>query len=191
MPAYVTDFFDTWKPALWQANGTIGVSGDRLTSADAAGGTAMSLPQPSTYFYETVTPLRLLQSGGRYTILARASADARYGTVTAGSFYAVDISNVVMSGTSGTATMKIVKRVNGVLTQVAQFPVGVRDWMTIRVLVRPGGSQGFMFSVTLDDRHTYYGEGDAALTSLLRLRLRRPSREGGPGRGRRSGCERV
>ncbi|HEY3444428.1 MAG TPA: RHS repeat-associated core domain-containing protein [Paludibaculum sp.] len=165
MPAYLTDYFDTWKPTNWQANGTIGVSGDRLTSSDAAGGTAMSLPQPSAYFYEIFAQVRLLQSGGRYTILARASADARYGTVTAGSFYAVDFSNVVMSGTSGTATMKIVKRVGGVLTQVAQLSVGVKDWMNVRVLVRPGGSQGFLFSVSLDDRHTYYGEGDAALTS--------------------------
>ena len=164
---YFTDYFATWNGLKWQANGTISAGGLRLTSADAAGGMAMSLVPPPSAFYEIVTTLRLSQSGGRFTILARASADARYGTVTTGSFYGVDFSNVVTSGASGTATMKVVKRVNGVLTQVALVPVGVWDGMAIRVLVRPGGPQGFLFSVTLGDRHTYYGDGDAALTSLM------------------------
>jgi len=164
MTAYYSDNFTTWDGTKWQANGSVLFSA-KLTSADPAGGTVMSLVQPASSYYETVTSLRVPQSGGRYTILARASADARYGSIIAGSFYAVDFSNVVMSGGSGTATMTILKRVNSILTQVAQFPVGVKDWMSIRVLVQPGGSQGFMFSVTLDDRHTYYGDGDAALST--------------------------
>ena len=137
--------------------------------------------QPPSSNYEIFTSLRLLQSGGRYSVLARASADARYGSVLAGSFYAVDFSNVVISGGSGTATMTVLKRVNGVLTQLAQLAVGVRDQMGIWVLVRPGGPQGHMLSVTLDEKHAYYGDGDAALTSVMPR----------TGRGWGSGGERI
>ncbi|MBZ5580977.1 MAG: hypothetical protein LAQ30_02025, partial [Acidobacteriia bacterium] len=143
---YVNDGLTSIEPARWMRNGTVEATAAGLAAPDPAGGSlisAVGAPDGSSD-YEVRMRVRLADSGGVYTLFARATPDARTGTQAAGTYYAYEMTNPTFSAdrSSCWATFILTKRANGVVTSFAAYPAACHDGMLLRLLVRegPGGT---------------------------------------------------
>jgi len=175
---YYTDNFATIDPAKWRQNGDGGVFGnDGFRSLDANGASLISLvtPPDGTGQYEARTTLGTSYLGTAVVYLG-ASLDALSGPAPSGQYYAVELTDLVASQPfwNCTGNLKVMKRVNGVVTWLASTPVTVGGNYSCGAEVRGVRGAGGVILV-------YLG-------GLLRLQLTDSEIQGGlPGVGVRGG----
>lgn len=103
---------------LLAASQAFGAYSYYVVDAPASLGNALLYANPTAYpgstnFYQTNMTLTLAASGGTYVTYLHASSNAVTGPSPQGSFYAIEVQNVTLSGASGTGTLVINRANNG------------------------------------------------------------------------------
>jgi hypothetical protein len=141
---YVDDYFPSIDASRWISNGTVAGGTQGLTGYYVASGSVVSriaVPDgTSNYEAQMTVHLNSANQTGNsvYAVMARASADARMGVSavplsSTGTFYAFAMVNpwytsyTGMPGFGWSATMYVLKVVNGSSSILAQFPYAVHD----------------------------------------------------------------
>ncbi|HVN78122.1 MAG TPA: hypothetical protein VMW38_03935, partial [Terriglobia bacterium] len=123
----------------WWINGSVSTGPTGFSAASANGGSLISkLANGGTTQYEVKTILTLTVSGGTYIHYLRASQDAMSGPAATGTFYSIELKNVTINGSSGSGTLEMRKRENGVFTVLTSTTVPCHNNMTMRSVIRPG-----------------------------------------------------
>ncbi len=91
----------------------------------------------------TLALKHLSGSGGNYDLYLEASADARYGPTSSGSFYVIELQDPTPTGNGFySATLALYKRVNGGITSMSSTAISVRDGSVLRVVYVAGYTGG-------------------------------------------------
>ena len=122
-----------WHPI----NGALWATASGLTHP-AHGSIISSLAVPDgTSEYEVRTTYKLLQSGGSYITYLRATSDASLYANT-GTFFAVEVKDVVVNGSSCTANVVFWKRQNGTSSPLSTQPIDCQNTLELRSIMRNG-----------------------------------------------------
>ncbi|HYL35376.1 MAG TPA: hypothetical protein VEV17_05650, partial [Bryobacteraceae bacterium] len=162
---YTYDYANLLNPynsSQWSATGSNNASSNMYTSSASNGGSLIftsSLPAPSNS-YEVRTTLTLTSSGGNYLTYLRASYGSLLASGNNGTFYAIEIANPTISGSSCTATLNIFKQ-TGANTLINPYsgPINCHNGMVVRAVVIPANA----VAVYIDNRfYTSWGWGDSS-----------------------------
>ncbi len=173
---YVSDNFSSIDSTRWTTAGTISGGASGLTGYFAAGGSVVSTAASGDGSSDCTAQMTVhLDSSHQtwssvYAVLTRASAGSMMGISgvplwSQGTFYAFAMVNPWYSAYQGlpnfgwSATMNILKVVNGATTILASFPYSAHDGMTMGMTVR-----GSSLTVTIDSVYAYTMT-DGAITS--------------------------
>ena len=114
-------------PADWTANGS-------AFSSSNGGSQISSVPVPApSIYYEVKITLNIKASGGTFIAYTHATADAINGPAAAGTFYAIELQDVTVNGSTCSGTFVIYKRISGVLSQLVSNPEPCKDGMSYRI----------------------------------------------------------
>ncbi len=137
---YYSDALASVNGNNWIENGSGSTGAAGLTSAGAAALISSAAVSPrSTVSYEVDMRLALKQSGGYYAALLRASNDAILSGASAGTFYAIEVSNPQISGNSCAATLIAWKVQAGGATALTSTQIACYDGMVVRSVMLPNG----------------------------------------------------
>ncbi len=126
-------------PAWYPANGSITTNANGLTSATYGSLISNVAVPDGTSEYEVRTTYRLTQNGGSYITYLRASADANLHGNT-GTFFAIELKDVVVSGNGCTAVLVLWKRESGAAWPLPVHYIGIEceSTMVLRTIMRNG-----------------------------------------------------
>jgi hypothetical protein len=135
-PLYVENFVPGYNANNWASTGTPNVTTSGLTST--TNGSLIYRPAIPVE-YEVRTTYRLTQSGGKYVTYLRAGVNANLWALgNSGPFYAVELSDPVLSGGTWSATLTLWQYANGALTSLAATGIWCQDNLVLRVVIRNG-----------------------------------------------------
>ena len=140
---YYTDAL-TSSNSNWTHNGSTGsYTSSGFTSTSASTLVADSnIPPPandSQTSYEVKMTLALTQSGGTFSALLRASSNASLASSPTGTFYAIEITNIVFSGSTCSATLASYKVINGTATNLSSGAAPCGNGMIVRSVITTSG----------------------------------------------------
>jgi chitodextrinase len=135
---YQTDPLTSVNTANWWQAGSVTPTSFGLTAPDANGGSLISkVGSPTGNDYEVRANIRLVASGGTYTLFARATADAQTGGAGAGTYLAYEMRNPTFDANGYcSANFLVLKRVGGLVSVLHSFTSACRNGMTMRLAVR-------------------------------------------------------
>jgi hypothetical protein len=145
-PFYLDSSLSTVNPVDWNGpNGSVSGSANGLTSSTSGAIIAKNDPSgplqgpAGPYEYEIRTTYKLASSGGNYVTYFRATPNAHlnpYGAST-GSFYAMELRNPQVQPSGYCETdIRVVKSINGSVTELAVGHITCWDGMVLRTVVR-------------------------------------------------------
>ena len=143
--AYTYDYASLLNPytsSKWTSNGTNSVSTNMYTSSASNGGSLIfnqALPAPANS-YEVRYTLALNASGGNYITYLRATSNAQLATTSTGTFYAVEMTNPTLSQGNYSATLNIIKCVNGSVSTVHTNTVYPHNGSAVRIVFTAGNA---------------------------------------------------
>ena len=83
--------------------------------------------------YELRATLNIKASGGTFAFYLRASSDALTGPNASGTYYAVELQDIQISGATCTGTLSVYKTVNAAVTLLSQSAEACKDGIGARV----------------------------------------------------------
>jgi hypothetical protein len=128
---YYTDTLTTIDNTKWIMNGSLTPTPNGLTAPDGPGSLISKLAVPDgTSDYEVKTAISIVQYGGHYIQYLRASSDAS--PYPSGSYYAValDYPWIDPDHQAYVASLRVTKRVSGVITLLASVHVACTRSLT-------------------------------------------------------------
>ena len=136
---YVSDSLQAIDPSKWTAVGAVLPSVAGLAATDPNGGALISkIPVPDgTSEAEVLATVKLLQSGGVYTVYLQASPNAHSGPQGGGSYVAFEMQNPTFDSAGHcSATFLVLQSVGGTVSLLSSFQHACRNGMTMRFAVR-------------------------------------------------------
>lgn len=164
---YYTDAFSSID-GNWTQNGSVSGGSSGLTATSSSGGSVIStLSVPYTSpatpeYYEVKATFNFTNSGGTYAIYLDASSNAKSGPSAAGTFYSIELTPTVSSG-SCSATLVLNKSVSGSITQIISFPVTCATTTVVRA-VRTLNPFANVFAIYVNNVFVWDGS-DSTITS--------------------------
>ena len=128
LPAALFGAYPYYSPAGWTPNGDttfLSSGGSQIAAATVPAGENE---------YELRATLNIKASGGTFTFYLRASSDALTGPNAAGAYYAIELQNVQISGSSCIGTLAAYKRVGTTVSLLYQSAEACKDGMTWRIV---------------------------------------------------------
>ena len=121
---YVSDSLQTIDPSKWAAVGALVPSTAGLAATDPNGGALISkIPVPDgTSEAEVLATVKLLHSGGVYTVYLQASANAHSGPQGGGSYLAFEMQNPTFDSTGHcSAAFLVFQSAGGAVSLLSSF----------------------------------------------------------------------
>lgn len=145
---YYGDNLTTVDGTKWYTNGTVSAGTGGLTISGSGSLISKVAVPDGTSEYEVKAKLTLGQSGGIYTLYLRATNDALAGSPAQGTFYAAELWDVQINGSSCTAQLALLKSVAGSVTWLTNGYTSCRSGMEIRLVRAVSG-----MAIFVDNRH--------------------------------------
>src|SRR5580704_4100488 len=136
---YNTDNLNTLNSTNWTENGSTGSFGSSGFTSSGATTLVSKVTQPTGSNYEVKMTLNLTQSGGTFSALLRASSNASLASSPTGTFYAIEITNIVFSGGVCSATLASYKVINGTSTNLTSGAAPSGNGMIVRSVMTNSG----------------------------------------------------
>lgn len=136
---YLSDNLQVIDPQKWASVGALVPSAAGLTAADPNGGALISkIPVPDgTSEAEVLATVKLLHSGGVYTVYLQASANAHSGPQGGGSYLAFEMQNPAFDSTGHcSAAFLVFQSAGGTVSLLSSFQHACRNGMEMRFAVR-------------------------------------------------------
>jgi hypothetical protein len=136
---YNTDNLNTLNSTNWTENGNTGSFGSSGFTSSGATTLVSKVTQPTGSNYEVKMTLNLTQSGGTFSALLRASSNASLASSPTGTFYAIEITNIVFSGGVCSATLASYKVISGTATNLTSGAAPCGNGMIVRSVMTNSG----------------------------------------------------